>query len=81
MSSRKVQEERIRRCAAKVAPGRELEFDDTIRASIKFRFVHKDVELRKTPVSDTLDAYSWEQKSDSELETIMRELLKRTDEV
>jgi hypothetical protein len=80
VSSRKIQEERIRRCAAKVAPDRSLEFDDTTRTSIKFRFIHKDVELRKTPVSDALDAYAWEQKSDTELEAIVRELLKRTDE-
>jgi hypothetical protein len=81
VSSRKVQEERIRRCAASVEPGRELEFDDTTRTSIKFRFIHKDVPLRKTPVSEALDAWAWEQKSAAELQAIIMELLKRTDEV
>ncbi len=81
MSSSKAQKERIMRCAARVAPGRELEFDDTTRTSIKFRFIHKDVPLRKTPVSEALDAWAWEQKSEAELEAIIKELLKRTDEV
>lgn len=80
MSSRNVQQERITQSAAKTAPGRPLEFDDTTRTSIKFRFIHKSAELRKTPVSEALDAYAWEEKSEAELEAIIRELLKRTDE-